>query len=49
MKLKYTLNTNSMSSNFYILLKLNKSKKIIKGINENHGIYLNMQRPDNLK
>ena len=47
--MKYILNSNWKSSNFYELSKVHKSKKIIEEINESNNICLNMQPPDNLK
>ena len=48
-KLKYILNSNWKSSNFYVLWKIYKSKNIIKEINESNNICLNMQPPEDLK
>ena len=48
-ELKYILNSNWKSSNFYILPKMLKSKKIIVEINESNSICLNMQPPEDLK
>ena len=48
-EMKYVLNSNWKSSNFYVLPKIHKSKKIIEEINENHSICLNMQPPEDLK
>ena len=47
--LKYILNSNWKSSNFYILPKIHKPKKIIEKINESNNICLNMQLPEDLK
>ena len=47
--MKYILNRNWMSSNFYILPKVHKSKKIIEEINKSHNICLNMQPPEDLE
>ena len=47
--MKYVLNSNWKSSNFYVLPKIHKSRKIIEEINENHSICLNMQPPEDLK
>ena len=47
--MKYILNSNWKSSNFYVLPKIHKSKKIIEEINENHSICLNMQPPEDFK
>ena len=46
---KYILNSNWKSSNFYVLPKIHKSKRIIEEINESHNICLNMQPPEDLK
>ena len=48
-EMKYVLNSNWKSSNFYVLPKIHKSRKIIEEINENHSICLNMQPPEDLK
>ena len=48
-KLKYILNSNWKSSNFYVLPKVHKPKKIIEEINESNDICLNMQPPEDLK
>ena len=48
-EMKYILNSNWKSSNFYVLPKIHKSKKIIEEINENRSICLNMQPPEDLK
>ena len=48
-ELKYILNSNWKSSNFYVLRKIHNSKKIIEEINESHNICLNMQPPKDLK
>ena len=48
-EMKYILNSNCKSSNFYVLPKIHKSKKIIEEINESHNICLNMQPPEALK
>ena len=37
------------SSNFYILPKVHKSKKIIEEISESNNICVNMQPPEDLK
>ena len=42
-ELKYILNSNRKLSNFYVLQKVHKSKKIIEEINESNNICLNMQ------
>ena len=47
-ELKYILNSIWKSSNFYVLPKVRKSKKIIE-INERNNICLNMQPPKDLK
>ena len=47
-ELKYILNSNWKSSNFYVLPKVRKSKKIIEEINEINNICLNMQPPEDL-
>ena len=47
--MKYILNSNKKSSNFYVLPKVHKSKKIIEEINESSNICLNMQAPEDLK
>ena len=47
--MKYILNGNWKSSNFYVLTKVHKSKKIIEEINETNNICLNMQPPEDLK
>ena len=47
--MKYILNSNWKSSNFYVLPKIHKSKKIIEEINVNQSICLNMQPPEDLK
>ena len=47
--MKYILNNNWKSSNFYVLRKVHKSKKIIEEINERNIICINMQPPENLK
>ena len=47
--MKYILNSNWKSSNFYVLPKIHKSKKVIEEFNESHNICLNMQPPEDLK
>ena len=47
--MKYILNGNWKSLNFYVLPKVHKSKKIIEEINETNNICLNMQPPEDLK
>ena len=47
--MKYILNSNKKSSNFYVLPKVHKSKKIIEETNESNNICLNMQPPEDLK
>ena len=47
--MKYILDSNWKSSNFYVLPKVHKSKKIIEEINETNNICLNMQPPEDLK
>ena len=47
--MKYILNSNCKPSNFYVLPKVDKSKKIIEEINESNNICLNMQSPEDLK
>ena len=39
-EMKYILNSNWKSSNFYVLPKIHKSKKIIEEINENNSIFV---------
>ena len=48
-EMKYILNSNCKPSNFYVLPKVDKSKKIIEEINESNNICLNMQSPEDLK
>ena len=48
-ELKYFLNSNWKSSNFYVLPKIHKSRTIIEEINESNNISLNMQPPEDLK
>ena len=47
--MKFILNSNWKSSNFYILPKVHKSKKIIEEISKSNNICANMQPPDDLK
>ena len=47
--MKYILSSNWKSSNFYVLPKVHKSKKIMEEINESINICLNMQPQDYLK
>ena len=47
--MKYILNNNWKSSNFSVLPKIRKSKKIMEEINESNNICLNMQPPEDLK
>ena len=39
-ELTYILNSNWKSSNFYVLPKIHKSKKIIEEINESNNIFV---------
>ena len=48
-ELKYILNSNWKSSNFYVLSKAHKSKKIIEEINKSNNICLNMHPSEDLK
>ena len=48
-EIKYVLNNNWKSSNFYVLPKAHKSKKIIEEINESNNICVNIQPPEDLK
>ena len=47
--MKYILNSNWKSSNFYVLPKIHKSKKIIEEINKSNNTDSNMQPPEDLK
>ena len=47
--MKFILNSNCKSSNFYVLPKVHKSKKIIEEIYESSNICVNMQPPEDLK
>ena len=47
--MKYILNSNWKSSNFYVLPKIHKSNEIIEEVNESNNICLNMQPPEDLK
>ena len=47
--MKYILNSNWKSSNFYVLPKIPKSRNIIGEVNESDNICLNMQPLDDLK
>ena len=47
--MKYILYSNWKSSNFYVLPKVRKSKKIIEMINGDNNICLNMQPLEDLK
>ena len=48
-EMRYIFNSNWKSSNFYVLPKVHKSKKILEEINENNNICVNMQPPEDLK
>ena len=47
--MKYILNSNWISLNFYRLPKIHKSKKIKVEINESNNICLNIQPPEDLE
>ena len=47
--MKYILNSNWKSSNFYLLPKIHDFTKIVEEINENQHISLYMQPSENLK
>ena len=47
--MKYILNSNWKSSNFYLLPKIHDFTKIVEEINENQHICLNTQPPEDLK
>ena len=47
--MKYILNSNWESSNFYVLPKVHMSKKIIEKINESSNICVNMESLEGLK
>ena len=47
--MKYILSSKWKSSNFYVLIKVHKSKKTIGEINESHNIFLIIQPPEDLK
>ena len=47
--MRHTLNSNWTSSNFYVLPKVHKSKKIVEEINKSDNICVNMQPPVDLK
>ena len=47
--MKYILNSNWKSSNFYLLPNIHRSEKIVEETNERNNICLNMQPPEDLK